>query len=416
MLALVLLVACTKPVDDTDVADTDIDDTDATLPASPCLSSEWAGADPAVAVHVKPGATGSGTAADPMGDVGDAIAAAVAAGSKQVFLWPGSYSAAIQLTPDEGDTSYDGLQIVGCSSSEVEITAPAEEAQVVTLRRATGVAIGGVTLTGGTVGVWARDLATVTLTDVVVDNTLLMGVLAEGATGAGTTTVTVSDVTVDGTDAVDGEGGFGVVARTGGLVTGGELHVANSVGAGIVVDAGSLDLDGFDVTDTTAYVTGDHAGLYGRGLNVQDGDLSVTHGVFTGNVDVGIWIARSLGTISETSVSDVSAGVVPDTLTATGDGIVLSGRDPDPDHELDPSVYVITLTDNTVDGVARAGIFADNVSPVLSGNAATSTGPDCAICYDPDSIPSGPDVGSVAVPIAAPLDTNRVNVGVPNIE
>lgn len=348
--------------------------------AGPCAGGSWGAIlEPEASLHVAEGGTGDGSYEAPLGDLEEALALAAAGTTRRVAVWPGSYTAELYVGPDaaDGSQTYDGLALEGCSSEEVTVAAVADDRPVIKVTSARDVRVAGLRLSGGQRGLWVSGAEGVELADVGIEDALVAGVVFDGPI----TLVDIQGMEVRDTraEALDsGEVGYGVVIEEAAVTWSGG-GIWNSTTAGLLVHSGRVTLEDLTVDGTRARSDGS----LGRGIHIQGTEptLSMSGGQITDSVDAGLFALRpSLLQLSGVTIRGLQSGVVGE--VTSGDGIAVSGYDDllpeDGGPNYDPAGFVVELDGNTIDGAPRAGIYVENVTADLSGNAAT--GGDCDVC------------------------------------
>jgi hypothetical protein len=102
-------------------------------------------------------------------------------------------------------------------------------------------------------------------------------------------------------------------------------------------------------------------GHLGRGVQLQDLSLGVVSGgLLSDNVDAGLFATRAVDLqVQDLVIERTVAGVVPGSLDATGDGIVVTqGAAGDGD----PADFTASLLRCLIDGTDRAAVLLDGVT------------------------------------------------------
>ena len=365
-LLLLGCLACTGDKADPSPEGDDTGDPSSPTPA-PCAAGDWGGLDAdeasaGIQVRVEGSdAEGDGSALAPLASLDAALAAFHAGGAPLIFLGPGSFEATLEL---DGGTD-DGLGLFGCGPDETRLQAADDASPVVRVNGATGLSLGQLTTSGGTRALWFWQGAEATLQALRVEDSTRLGIVFDGSQ----TVVSGEDIEILDPITDAGELGYGL------LVSGAQVSIVGggiwgATGAGVVasgVDA-RLSLDGLEIDGTQAWADGS----FGRGVQVQDQaqvllqNLMVSH-----SQDAGIFVLDSFQAVIEGSTIEDSLGAALDSGASSGDGIVIGASGGSPDW------YPVSLTDNVVQGSARAGILLSGVTATLSGNALSANG------YDP---------------------------------
>ena len=372
MLILLSLFACASSTGgDADIK-TDVDVLD--VPA-PCAGGTWGTADATVAAtawHVSEGAGGTGTADSPFGSLTEAIEATRTEGAaKAVVVWPGAYTASLDLGgTDLGDT---GLRLLGCGATEVRIEGESSIVPVVKLSTAAEIELAGVTLTGGRRGVLAWQGSQLTLTNVVVDNAGRAGIVIDGSS----TYLRGTDVQILDPQVESGAPAYGLAVQ-GAQVEFDGLDVVGASTAGIVIDGSStyVRMDGVTVSDTRMAADG----RFGRGIHLQgQASMELSNASLLRNHDAGLFALQGMSVrldtvdVAETLAADVASGVV------SADGITIT--DGAPGENWGDTYFTAELSGVNVSGSARAGVL-------LTGNGLGVTLGEVAItgaAFDPGS-------------------------------
>lgn len=371
------------------------DDTAAVPP--PCADGSWGFVgDPDHAVHVSATAgtsAGDGTATDPVADVATALALVESDASLTALaLWPGSHVASIRLgLASDGSSPYQDLAIAGCGPAESSLTAADDAEPVLTLTEVSGVHLEGLAIEGGTLALHLRGAPDVTIDEVTVRGSRMAGVVIDGPY----TVVQASGLVVEQTQAeilkTSGTSlGIGIVVDQGSLTLDGG-SIAGSTYVGLLVNAAAqLSLTGLTVSDTSA-----SEGAFGRGIQIQGvDDVSLDTVTVSGCQDAGIFALLPLDfQASDCLVEDIASAAGDG---ASGDGIVITGDDGVGEYAA--SNFAVTLDDNTVarweSGSDRAGFYLENVWAGLAGNDPVDTQ---EILADERAVLSGSDTKSLDI-------------------
>ncbi len=374
----VVCTACGDKPDDTgpdtdDTQDTQDDTGETDVPDSipPCSDGSWGYVDEDndAVIHVRADGSdedGDGTAAYPLATIEAALELTrVASGDKIIGVGAGTYDVNLNLsdTTDDNDTV-----IQGCSTAETILEGAVSDTPVLSVSGATNVVIEGLTSRGGTRGIQVWSEASVTMNDILVEDSYSVGVVINGN---GTVAV-LNDVYANNSRTFsDGSNGYGFAFQEGADVTmtGGGAY--DNTGVGILVsDVNAATFDAIIVEGTQQ--NGD--GYYGRGIQIQDFADSINiegECEFNENHDAGVFSLTTLAfTMDNSFVRDTVASNIPDMdKLFSGDGVVITrGED-----NLNPAHYLATVSNNTIEGSARAAVVFDGVTAVeenttLSGN------------------------------------------------
>lgn len=265
-------------------------------------------------VYVLAGENGDGSRDRPFGAIRQAIEEAAAAGGV-VAVGAGAYQENLSF-----DGEFDGVEITGRCADMVRIDGSGRDEPTIYLkrgRRKLNVALSGVTLAGGTVGVYA-DGATLTVHDAVVDANKDIGILIYDHAE-----VTLADVAVTGTLSTRGAYGRGINVQGAASLIATRIRVEGNTEMGLFV--GDLGAHA-EVTDSEfADTQPDARGDFGRGISVELGAELVASSIrVVRNTEIGIWVGGS-GSRLDLSESEV-ADTIPLPGGAVGRGIeVASG-------------------------------------------------------------------------------------------
>jgi len=267
--------------------------------ADPTCSYPAAPAGASSVVHVCAGASGDGTnAASARGSLAAAVDAAPA--GAVILVGQGTYRENVvirrPITIIGGELADEG------AGASVELTAPGPNALVV--EGATGVVVQGLRIVGAeTSGVW-----------------LMSG----------------SEATLEGLQ-VEGTHGFGVLATKASLTLR-RSAVSNSSDVGVLLWDGSSGI--IDTNNLTANLGG---GLRIDDSTAPDFEPNITHNVVSDNGQFGVGVFGSVAIIDTNNITATTEGAVG------GYGILAASYDGD-------SPSSVTVSGNTIDGSARAGI------------------------------------------------------------
>lgn len=370
------------------------DDSVATGPGpSPCTDGSWGAIpDPETAIHVATDGDDSadGSIAAPLATLDAALSLArTRTSDKSIFVGPGTYDGvALSIAQDPGDGSTDdGLLLQGCAE-ETTLNAADEDGPILRVTEAQDIILAGLDLVGGSRSLWIWSGADVKTSRISIKGSQRLGIIIDGHD----TVVDLEDILVDGTeDDTDHPGlGFGIGISKG-TVTGRRIKVNSSRSAGIFLDGdgrtGSLDLDDSEVSDTTA----DDDGRYGRAVHAQDAvDLTLTGCTFSNQADAAVFALQATSVnLSGLAVDTVDAASIPDEDDETsGDGVVVTSDDGS-GASLDPAGFTAVLEDNTIGGVARAGIVLEGITAEANGN--TTAGGEFGAIQQGGAIVTGSD-------------------------
>lgn len=353
-------------------------------------------------LYVSAGGAGTtGTSADPVGTVAEALALAIP--GTQIVVGAGSFSAQALI---QDETTQQGVQIVGCGRDETSLTPTDEASPILFANDVTGIAFAGLTLAGGTRTIWLQGSAEVTVTDVLVDSPAGTGVFVYGPA-----TVALVDVSVNTpTESADSGYAYGITIQGEPLnqanvsMEGGGIVAASPVG--MIAQAAVVSVSGAAISGTLA----DADGFFGRGLQFQGWSTATVDGSsLDDNQDAGLFALDTLAltVTGATAISNTRAGLAPDTGASTGDGLVVALSD-----DADPALtYRVTVADGVkISGNARAaavfeGVEYDVGAVVASGNGGIGdSNPDDSLFAQDGAT----DVGaSGAVPPDITIDLNR---------
>ncbi len=346
-----LLLACSGPgpADDTAALP---DDSPADLFAPPCADGGWGEieddlVDTGLHVQATAEAGGDGTKERPFQTIDDALVSSRAGGAKAILIWPGGYTASLDLGGTLGD---DALRIQGCSAAEVVLTAPDSGSPVVKVSDALDMDLRGLTLSGGRRGLWVWQGSTITVSNVTAQGNQLVGIVIDGSG----TVATLSGIVVSDPVAVSGAGGFGIAVQNA-SATLSNLVITSATEIGLLIDGGDADVvvDNIEVVGTASR----EDGTFGRGIRVQErASAVISNAVLTENHDAGIFgLGATSLSLSGIQVTDVRSAEIPGSDDTSGDGIVISDS---PDQEPYDAIYFqASLEDATVLSASRVGVL-----------------------------------------------------------
>jgi hypothetical protein len=355
----------------------------------PCAGGSWGAiSDPGGSIHVQPGGDdkGEGTAEEPLASLSAALELARSGSLRTIAIGAGEFPAALDLL--ESDS---GLVIEACGEDETTLVPESEGAPQLKVTAATDVAVTGLTLQGGDRPLWVWGGGELSVSAVTVADANWTGFVVDGPY----TIVIAQELTVRGTRAVGGAGGYGAEID-GATVSWEGGAVLESTGAGVVVsgETASLSLVDVEISDTLP----DDEGRFGRGVQIQSyATAAVQDCLLERNQDAAIF--SLLG--QEVLVERAQITSVVESSGDGGDGIVITGIDSD-GRELDPASFVATLTDNVIDNAVRAGVLLERVTATLAGNQVTSSGQERVA--QEGAVLSGPDA---VTELADPLPLRR---------
>lgn len=316
------------------------------VPAA-CGVGPWGNADvSASAWFVASGGSGDGTEAGPMGSVQEAADAAAAEGGL-VAVSAGVYAESLALGKE-----HDGVRIVGRCAAMVTLDGSDQPAPAIQIDgREAQLEIGGIGVTGGTVGVWS-ERAVVDLHDVDVFGNEENGVLVLSGE------VAVSDSVVRETYAKrDGSYGQGIEVESGGHVTVTGSVISGNVQVGVMAtgEGTEVSLTRCEISDTQASPSGGG----GEGLTALDGATLVAEDcLVAGNRETGALVAAASMTLVRSRVEDTVPGQL-------GFGRGASSQE----------AGILTLTDTTLAGNTELGVYATGAGTlvVLEGTTVSDT-------------------------------------------
>jgi len=209
-----------------------------------------------------------------------------------------------------GDTMLSsGVRLVGACATETAVVgwvrvSGGEEAEVM-----------GLTLTGGSVGAWVEEGATLSLRGVIIEGTRQSGTFSEGV-GA---ELSLTDVVIrDILGQADGTLGEGIVAVSGARVDASRVAIVRSRSSAVFVSNPGTEVT---LTDVIAQETLTQAsdGRLGEGFSIEDGTLTATRTLVVDSAFTGI---HGRGPDTRIVLDDV---IISGTGSNEGRGISLSG-------------------------------------------------------------------------------------------
>lgn len=296
-IAAVGAAACTpapgpaQPAPDTPTAPCatgELRDGDTCVPEA-CGVGPWGGQTSTDGVYVRADAPagGDGTAEAPFATIADGLAAAVDRGGGEVYVEAGTYAENL-VVPGTG------AALRGRCAEWVTLDASGAELPGIDARggnRQLTLAISGLTLSGGTLGI-AAERSSLTIDAVVLADNVDSGIYA-----AGNTTVTLRDSVVRGTIPVGHSFGRGLSIEQGATLEAERVYLEDNGAEGIFAARNGTSLTLVDV-ELSGNVTDSRAGLaallvadgaavvadrlvvtnnHARSVLVQDGALSLTN-------------------------------------------------------------------------------------------------------------------------------------------
>jgi hypothetical protein len=367
-VALLSTLGCGSEKPDTGSA-RDTEDSGPTA-EGPCADGGWGAiVDPAGAIHVRVDGddAGDGSLTSPLASPGVALELArQRGGAPIVALGPGSFDAQLVISSDPGDGySHDDVSLQGCSAAETLLEAASESDPVIAIFGASGVVIEGISTRGGTRGIQVWGGAQAALSDLVIEQAELAGLIASGSS----TRLSVDEVEVRDTQSwLEVGDGVGMAFQAGVSVNVSGGGVYDSVGVGVLVSGASeVELSGLVVQGSQPASIGGP----GRGIQIQDYSEQVRiEGVDVRDChDAGVFALRTLTLeLLDSQVQGTLAGDADG--VATGDGVVVTRGD----GNLDPASFEASLEGNSVIGSARAGVVFDGVTASASSNSLSGNG------------------------------------------
>ncbi len=323
-LALLLAVACESPVEEAPACAADQvqdDDSGVCVPAH-CGTGTWGTADRSSdTVHVAPWGDddGDGSEDDPLESIQEGADRAGDEGGGLVVVAAGSY---VENVDFDGD--HDGVRVQGRCPELVTLDG-SDRGEPGILGWWGSVEVAGLTVTGGTVGVWLDSWlpgrGELLLQDMVLDGNSDEGLVVTGSTASLTVERTVVRNTLP---AIDGSLGRGVEVAFGATMVASDVLVEGNIDQGLVVasEGTEVALDGFVVRGTLPR----DDGKFGRGITAMDGASLVGAGVvLEGNSDVGLYVEEP-GTrveLTDSAVRDTRSR--PDGSRGQGVSVELGG-------------------------------------------------------------------------------------------
>jgi len=284
-------------------------------------------------------------------------------GRATIALGPGEFES---VSLDE--LSDIGTFVQGCSPEETTVVADSDEVGVDLAMFDSGVT--SLAIEGGEVGLQLRDLAAVTIRDVVVRGSGV-GVRATGGTAG-----TIRGLTVDATDPVLGCGWGLDLSDT--LLLGADVQVQGASGVGMAVRDSTVVVDDLNIMETE-----------GRGVDAESSYVGLLGGTVSGSEEAGVFLRDGLGAVFGSIYIDFTGAGL---LGSRGDGLVVVG------DATQPPVYVAETETAVSD---RAGMIFSGAM-VWVGMTSPLGGVDGTYEQDFAQI-GGPLAGSV-VPPAIPYD------------
>jgi hypothetical protein len=250
-------------------------------------------------------------------------------------------------------------------------------APLLVIEQSTAVVLQESSLKNGAPAIWIKD-SDVSLETVDIADSTLVGIWTDGPIHG----VTMNGVTITDTSPYagfsSGVGGWGMALR-GGTVTMQDVLVQNTVGFGIVAEVDALDMTGVTVQN----ISHNAQDLFGRGIHLVDitgeGSIATLTDITIQNVsDTALFIRNVAHTaVDNLTISDVGDAALPTAYGAssTGDGIVISGRDRDDPHTLrDAVATTLEFAGNVrIDSISRAALIVDNATLIADADQLTSS-------------------------------------------
>lgn len=337
--------------------------------AEACGTGTWGPLQDGVDVYVDATSTaqGDGSAAAPVQTIQAGADLAGALGGGAVGIAAGTYAENLLLGDDHRDVT-----LLGRCSALVTLDGSGDSGSAALraegTRRHPSVGLNGITVTGGSPGLWIQ-AADVQLSGVALDGNVTVGLLLYGGDGV------LQDVSIVGT-AGQGQGeGWGIWASGAATLKADHVELVENLGVGVVVSDSNTTAS---FTESTVRGTLPSGGVDGHGVEVHaGGSATFDRCAIDGNSRYGLFITGDGSSVA--MLDSAVTGTLPaedgfgrgvDVLegaTVSMTGTTVSGN-----AELGlfaATGATATLAHVTVEGNAQSGLYVDDASIVASDTA-----------------------------------------------